>query len=448
MSLGRNSVHKLGKRIRSSYGDGTGKVDDKDLEMLQEYRLSFRDDVASVFNILYSISKRVDKYSIVTYRIKRIKSIIEKLKRFPLAGLENFIDIAGCRCITANNDAVYQIVKKLRNNSQLQINKVKDYIQKPQPEGYQSVHLYVSLKNSGNNAIEIQIRSRKQHDWATLVEISDVIVKGARLKEYSEPHDLLEFHRILSIPENQLNDSQRNIYIDTIRKYNYIDLLHSVFIQNIALRYQWINTSSSALKNFYLIESALGKETVIKSFRTFQEAECAYFDRFKQDFNANLVLTQIPEVTFEQLSTAYSNYVLSTHNFTTDCLSRCTSEIKSAMIDRDVDRYSKALDLYLNVIAHLIIRINQEIFSINTTSTLKRNPKHREWTEDLRKQIKQLEARRDKLKYIYHETRMDEAFFITRYRFQVCNKELSKKYDQLVKQNIPKHSYIDDNHQV
>lgn len=447
MALGRNTIHKLGKRIRESYGDGTGKVEEKDLEMLQEYRLSYRDDIAAIFKILYDISKRVDKYSIVTYRVKRIKSIVEKLKRFPTAGLENFIDIAGCRCITASNDTVYQIVKKLRNNSRLQIKQIKDYIQNPQPEGYQSIHLYVSLKDSDNNAIEIQIRSRRQHDWATLVEISDVIVKGARLKEYSEPKDLLDFHRILAIPENQLNDSQRKIYFDTIRKYNYIDLLHSVFMQNIALRYQWINTYSSALKNFYLIESAVGKETIIKSYQTFQEAECAYFDRFKQDFNANLVLTQIPLVTFEQLSTAYSNYVLSTHNFTTDCLSRCTSEIRTAMLERDVDRYSKALDLYLNVIAHLIIRINQEIFSINNTSSLRKNPKHREWTRDLQMQIKQLEIRRDKLRDLYRETRMYDAFIITRLRFQSCSKELSKKYEQLVQQSIHQQTSINNGSQ-
>lgn len=437
MALGRNTIHKLGKRIRETYGDGTGLVDEKDLEMLQEYRLSYRDDIAAVFKILYDISKRVDKFSIVTYRVKRIKSIVEKLKRFPTAGLENFIDIAGCRCITAGNDSVYKIVKKLRNNTKLQIKQIKDYIQEPQPEGYQSVHLYVSLKDSDKNAIEIQIRSRKQHDWATLVEISDVIVEGARLKEYNEPKDLLNFHRILSIPENNLDDSQRKIYFDTIRKYNYIDLLHGVFMQNIALRYQWINTHSSALKNFYLIDSAVGKETIIKSYQTFQEAECAYFDRFKQDFNANLVLTQIPQVTFEQLSTAYSNYVLSTHNFIGDCLSRCTIEIRNAMQERNVDKYRNALDLYLNVIAHLIIRINQEIYAINNTSALKKNPKHREWTSDLQKQIRQLEARRDKLRDLYRETRMYDAFIITRLRFQSCGKELSEKYDQLVKQNLP-----------
>ena len=49
MELGRNTIHKLGKRVREAYGDGTGHVEDEDLKLLQDYRLSFRDDIAAVF---------------------------------------------------------------------------------------------------------------------------------------------------------------------------------------------------------------------------------------------------------------------------------------------------------------------------------------------------------------------------------------------------------------
>ena len=438
MEQGRKAIHKLGKRIREAYGDGSGHVAESDLSLLQEYRLSFRDDIASVFKILYDVSKRVDKNCIVTYRVKRINSIIEKLKRFPEAALDNFVDIAGCRCITENNDDVYKIVKKLKNHPSLKISQIKDYIQGPQPEGYQSVHLYVSLIDSPKKSVEIQVRSRKQHDWATLVEISDVIVKDARLKEYGEPKDLLEFHRILSFPEETLTEEQRATYFDMLKKYDYVNLMHGVFIQNIALRYLWINTHSSAMKNFFLIESGIDFKTRIDCFQTFQEAEEAYFERFKQDSNANLVLTQIQNVTFEQLSTAYSNYVLSAHNFTNDCINRCFREIRIAMRNRDLKRYKNALETYLNVVAHLMIRINQEIYTLNNTTILRKNPKHREWIKDLQRQIVQLKSRRDKLGSIYRESKIHEANFITRFRFSATAKELGHKYDQLVKQNSPR----------
>ena len=434
--LGRNTIHKLGKRVREAYGDGTGHVEEADLKLLQDYRLSYRDDIAAVFKILYEVSKKNDKHCIVTYRLKRINSIIEKLKRFPTAALENFVDIAGCRCITEDERSVYKIVKKIKHDPRLKVGLIKDYIQTPQPEGYRSVHLYVSLADSTKKLVEIQVRTRKQHDWATLVEISDVIVKGARLKEYGQPADLLEFHRILSVPEEELTDTLRNFYFDILNKYDYINLMHEVFLQNISLRYQWINTFSSGTKDFYLIESGAKKQTKIESYQTFHDAENAYFERFRQNPNANLILTQIPNVTFEQLSTAYSNYVLSTHNFTNDCINRCMKEIKNALWDRDLDRFETTLDTYLNAVAHQMIRMNQEIYTLNHSDKLQQNPKQREWVKDLERQMAQLMSRRDKLRSLYKETKLYEEGWLTRIRFEIISRKLANKYDDLVKASV------------
>lgn len=428
MELGRNTIHKLGKRVRESYGDGTGHVAEEDLVMLQDYRLSFRDDIAAVFKILYDVSKKHDKHCIVTYRLKRINSIIEKLKRFPTAALENFVDIAGCRCITEDEHSVYKIVKKIKHDPRLKVGLIKDYILNPQPEGYRSVHLYVSLIESPQKSVEIQVRTRQQHDWATLVEISDVIVAGARLKEYGQPADLLEFHRILSVPEEEWTDKLRKTYFETMRKYDYINLLHEVFLQNISLRYQWINTFSSAIRDYYLIESGAKQQTKIESYQTFHEAEDAYFDRFKQNPNANLILTQIPNVTFEQLSTAYSNYVLSTHNFTNDCINRCMKEMRNALRDRDLKRYETALDTYFNAMAHQMSRMKQEIHALNHTDSLQKNPKQREWVKDLERQVALLMARREKLRSLYKETKLNEENILTRIRFEIVARSLATKY--------------------
>ena len=436
--LGRNAIHKLGKRIREAYGDGTGHVDDEDLKKLQEYRLSYRDAIAEVFKILYAVGKRVDKHCIVTYRVKRINSIIGKLKRLPTSGLENIVDIAGCRCIADNNDAVYKIVKKLNKHPQLYVSQVKDYILEPKEDGYKSVHLYVNLKDLPDKSVEIQVRSREQHDWATLVEISDVIIEGSKLKEYGEPKDLPEFHRLLSLSEDTLTEGQRAMYFDMLKKYDYVKLMHRVFLQNLLLRYDWVYTHSSALKNFFLIESGAYAQTKIDSCKTFQEAESAYFDRFDINSNANLVLTQIQNVTFEQLSMAYSNYVLSTHNFTNDCINRCFNEIRRAMRNRDFALYKKVMEAYFNVTAHQMIRFNQEIYVINHTPLLQKNPKHREWIKDLQKHKALLLSRRDKLGNIYRETKMSEANLFTRFRFESYFKDMRKKYDEYVTKELHK----------
>ena len=433
--LGRNTIHKLGKRIREAYGDGTGIIPEEYLHMLQEYRLTYRDSIASVFKILYEISKQIDSQSIVTYRIKRINSIVEKLKRFPTTALDQMIDIAGCRCITNHIETVYKIIDQLRDNPQIIISDTKDYIETPQAEGYRSVHLYVTLKDSDKKSIEIQLRTREQHDWATLVEISDVIIPESKLKEYDEPKDLWEFHRILSIPEDEITDKEREVYFKVLKKYDYINRLQKIFLQNTFIRRQWLNTKSSIIKNFFLIEAGVDYKTKISCYQTFKEAEEAYFERFMQDSNANLVLTQIQNITFQQLSVAYSNYVLSTHTFTTDCINRFTKEMRISMRDRNLDRYREALDAYLNLIAHQIIRINQEIFTLSQTA--KTNPKRREWLKDLQIQVAQLMSRKDKHTELYRETEMHKANFITRHLFSFCAKSIVKKYDLLIKQNIP-----------
>lgn len=439
--LNRTEIHKLGKRIRESYGDGTGKVEVADLEMLQEYRLSYRDIIAEVFKILYDTGKRVDSQCIVTYRIKRINSIVEKLKRYPTTAFEHMVDIAGCRCITGDTKQVYKIVRKLRENPALIIkdkDKEKgDYIQNPKPDGYRSVHLYVSLTNGDGKQVEIQIRDREQHNWATLVEISDVIIPGARLKEYHTPADLLEFHRILSLPEEKLTLEEKRTYFKILDEYDYINLLQKVFLQNTFIRYQWLNTKSSRIKNFYLIEAGVGAKTKINCYQTFQDAENAYFERFKQDRNANIVLTQIQNVTYEQLSMAYSNYVLSTHSFVSDCMNRYLKEIRNALNNRDIKLYKRLLNSYFNAVAQQIIRINQEIYTINHTLDTVHDQKKRDWIQDLRRQIAQLDGRRDRLITIYQGSMRSIDNPIFHLMCHIITKRLGKKYQKLVQNNIP-----------
>lgn len=440
MTFNRSEIHRLGKNIREAYGDGTGSVVEEDLQKLQDYRVSFRDTIAEVFKILFDISKRVDPQCIVTYRIKRINSIVEKLKRYPTTALEHMIDIAGCRCITGSTEQVYKIAKKLQEHPSITIKEAdyKDYIKSPKPDGYRSLHIYVSLSNGDGKKVEIQIRNREHHDWATLVEISDVIIPESRLKEYHTPSDLAEFHRILSAKEDSLTEEEKKTYFKVLEKYDYINLLQKVFLQNTYIRYQWLNTKSSRLKNFYLIEAGVATKTRINCYQTFQEAEDAYFERFRQDTNANIVLTQIQNVTFEQLSMAYSNYVLSTHNFVSDCLNRYLKELRNALTNHNFRQYRKILDSYFNAVAQQIIRINQEIYTINNTPDTAHDQKKRDWIQDLRKQASQLKGRREKLTTIYHSgiRNMDNPIF--HLIFHYITKHLGKKYDKIIRANLPK----------
>ena len=87
-------------------------------------------------------------------------------------------DIAGCRCILSTEAGVYNLYKKIQKNIGSLPFEIKgvvhDYIAEPKDSGYKSIHINVTLRGD-NRRIEIQLRSLEQHNWATLVETTDLL---------------------------------------------------------------------------------------------------------------------------------------------------------------------------------------------------------------------------------------------------------------------------------
>ena len=73
-------INKLGDRI--AYAKSVDLVTREDLDMLQDFRKAYKDPLAKTFNRLLVLAGKVDKGAIVTYRIKRINTIIRKLQRY------------------------------------------------------------------------------------------------------------------------------------------------------------------------------------------------------------------------------------------------------------------------------------------------------------------------------------------------------------------------------
>jgi hypothetical protein len=96
-------------------------------------------------------------------------------------------DLGGCRAVVrrvSNVDSLVQIYESVPTDAALFVNK-KDYIADPKSDGYRSVHLvYEYQGNSQGGAfkgltIEIQLRSRWQHAWATALETIDTFTNEA-----------------------------------------------------------------------------------------------------------------------------------------------------------------------------------------------------------------------------------------------------------------------------
>lgn len=69
------------------------------MKVLSYWRSSHEGTLNKMTSELESVSRGVDKKSIVVKRLKRTASIEKKLKRFSRMKLRNIQDIAGCRSI-------------------------------------------------------------------------------------------------------------------------------------------------------------------------------------------------------------------------------------------------------------------------------------------------------------------------------------------------------------
>jgi hypothetical protein len=108
-------------------------------------------------------------------RLKRMQSIRRKLRRVP-ENLSQIQDLGGCRAILASMADVRDLVGVLRARSRHHIWNEDDYISAPKEDGYRSHHLMFSYRGRGRSEVhngrrvEVQIRTRLQHSWATTVE--------------------------------------------------------------------------------------------------------------------------------------------------------------------------------------------------------------------------------------------------------------------------------------
>lgn len=185
------SIRKIGEKLREG------------IELTEEEKLEF-DNFREAHNIiikLFTIElKKVNfsKQHLTASRNKRIETIISKLCRPEKPKLDRIHDIAGTRIIFENIKSLEDYIDILENtelvNFKEKINEDKNrynYIKNPKSDGYKSIHKvfyyssnipYSTLNekrfNLENKKIELQLRTRLQHIWATTVEIYDIINKS------------------------------------------------------------------------------------------------------------------------------------------------------------------------------------------------------------------------------------------------------------------------------
>ena len=165
--LTASQVKKAGQTIRRWWRGETISVDQINgaIDAITRFRAFYQVPLVKANNGLRSMVRTENCPVEVSQRLKRISTIMDKLKREPTLALSSMHDIGGCRAVLDNVDQVRRVSTRLQRNRPPI--KVRDYITNPRESGYRAIHVIVSYDE---RPIEVQLRTRLQHQWAITVE--------------------------------------------------------------------------------------------------------------------------------------------------------------------------------------------------------------------------------------------------------------------------------------
>lgn len=277
------------------------------------------------------ISKKHNGAATIAQRIKRSPSILLKLQRFPNMQLSTMQDIAGIRAIMQNVNDVYTLSNELkRSNFKHKCVNEFDYIKEPKESGYRSIHIIFEYNNpkieaSNGLKIEVQIRSRLQHIWATSVETMGTFLQTS-LKSSEGPKDILDFFSITSsafaqiektnLYSNYLNLFGKKIFEEVIKQFHKLKIKDKLSAFTIAANHIHDDKTDA---RFYLLTLDVKNHTVtIRSYlqSEFEQANIEYTET-ERHINAGAEL-QVVLVSLESINTlkkAFPNYFLDTREF-------------------------------------------------------------------------------------------------------------------------------------
>lgn len=297
------------------------------LDILSNWRATHALPLNSIQGLLRTNARRVDGECTISQRLKRVPSIQNKLKRFPNMKLNTMQDIGGCRAVLKTVENVLELQNLLVNSkTEHQIISQDNYIIEPKESGYRGIHLiykYCGHKKEiyRNHKIEIQIRSRIQHSWATAVEIVDTFTKNNLktgcgdaewsefFKEISVLFSAIEGYFIEGCDTNEKIENYLNKTADKIENLNEkLNVINALIGYSVSTN---ILESDKNSKYFLLILDSNNKTIETQGYKKkeFKKASNDYIEsekKFKDNKNYNVALVSSDSI--QALKIAYPNY--------------------------------------------------------------------------------------------------------------------------------------------
>lgn len=333
--ISNTDVTKAGEIIRS-YMENTNLRTAKEEEfinallILRKYRENHAPCLKIVSNLLKEKLERleVDKESIIASRTKRLESISMKLVRLSSTRLSQMEDIVGIRVTLSNIESLENFINdevhcEISNSNHIESKiRINDYIKIPKSDGYRGIHQIFRCKVKDKTfRLELQIRTKIQHEWATIVEILGSLYRSS-FKAGEGEEKYLRFLQLTSVlfsieeksppipsyaeltPADvciRLNELEKELkIIEKLKSVNSIKLLEKSFDAK-----------------YYLIQLDLeSRETRVLHYSDGKRANEDYYrleKTYKESDKFDVVLVSVDDV--NKIEEAYPNYFLDSSSF-------------------------------------------------------------------------------------------------------------------------------------
>lgn len=322
LEVSRKLVNNAGDILSGRIVIGMSR--DEALKVLENFR-SIHTHPLNVFRILLQRkSKTISGDVLISQRLKRTPSIINKLKIQKNMSLSQMQDVGGLRAVVNNLSDVYGLKDMIRS-SEAQVAfkstlvKEKDYIKEPKDSGYRSIHLvYKYEKNVASDRhcrIEIQLRTKNQHAWATAVEVIGTYLRQPLKQSFGDKKILDLFKEIskafIFLEENKIDIPQFKKVISSVQDLKLRDLLRGFSLVT--------EESNQKTGKYFLITLNFQQKTVsLKRFTEpkLDQANAEYSElekKYLNDKSVEVVLVSVDDM--RNLQKLYPNYFLDTQEF-------------------------------------------------------------------------------------------------------------------------------------
>lgn len=347
----KNQVDKAGKKAVSENITQTER--DNCLCIIDKWRALHAFPMDEIAKNINKITKN-KKDKIIVQRLKKLDTILDKLKRnHSDMRLSRMQDLGGCRVILPTIEDVYNLNNELKSKMNYKLRSEKDYIKAPNPKtGYRGIHLiyeFTDKKNPQNNGllIEVQLRTKLQHLWATAVETVGMLT-GNGLKFGQGDFKWISFFKNVSELFAVKEENKRiNFLIEGKQIHNYlIDLLEdkNKILPKLAV-YSTMNTEIEEFNNennvgYYLLQLNIKMPRLIIEYfnndtQSLNNAINTYIKvEKKRDWDIVLVAAK----SINELKTAYPNYFTDIKEFTSIILDYLKNQI--SLVKQSADELS------------------------------------------------------------------------------------------------------------